>query len=295
MNIKKNGSVRNFKKFFCKNCGHQFVVKKNINLQRNKLWKEYVWGKQTLTQLGEKYRYSPRWVRRQIDSYIPDKKRVAIGKVVAIADATFFGRGYGILVFRCPHSKRNFYLKEIITEKADDYLQARLFLEQKGFVIEAVVVDGKRGLFNAFGDIPVQMCHFHQLAIVRRYLTSRPKLEASIELKSIALTLTISSEKTFTDLLNVWHEKWGTFLKEKTYSLDRKHWQHTHKRIRSAYRSLRTNLPHLFTYQKYPYLNIPNTTNSLDGFFNKLKSLLNIHRGLSPKRRLKLIREILFP
>lgn len=47
------------------------------------------------------------------------------------------------------------------------------------------------------------MCHFHQLAIMRRYLTSSPKLEAGIELKSIALTLTISSEKVFTDLLNV--------------------------------------------------------------------------------------------
>ena len=138
------------------------------------------------------------------------------------------------------------------------------------------------------------MCHFHQIAIVRRYLTSRLKLEAGKELRAITLSLPISSEKVFTDLLNAWHEKWKDFLKEKTYSFDNQRWQYTHKRIRSAYRSLKTNLPHLFTYQKYPYLKIPNTTNSLDGFFGKLKGLLNIHRGLSPKRRLKLIREILF-
>jgi len=199
------------------------------------------------------------------------------------------------LVFRCPRSKRNLYLKEIITEKADDYLQAKLFLEQKGFIIEAVVVDGKRGLFDVFSDLPTQMCHFHQMAIVRRYLTSRPKLEAGKELRAITFTLTISNEKAFNDLLNVWREKWEYFLKEKTYSPDRKHWQYTHKRIRSAYRSLINNLSHLFVYQKYPHLRIPNTTNSLDGFFSKLKNLLNIHRGLSPKRRLKLIREILFP
>ena len=212
-----------------------------------------------------------------------------------VADATFFGRGYGILVFRCPNTKCNIYLKEISTEKISDYLRAKLFLEQKGFKLEAVVIDGKRGLFKAFGDTPVQMCHFHQLAITRRYLTSRPKLESAIELRAIALTLTVSNEKSFTSLLNIWYEKWEVFLKEKTYSLDGKHWQHTHKRVRSAYRSLKTNLPYLFTYQNYPNLKIPNTTNSLDGFFNKLKSLLNIHRGLTPKRRLKLIREILFP
>lgn len=258
------------------------------------MFQEYVWGKQTLLQLALKNQRSLSWAKRQIDSYVPDKKKVAVGRIVMVADATFFGRGYGILVVRCPHSKRNLYLKEIVTERPDDYLQARMFLEQKGFIIEAAVVDGKRGLFNVFGDIPVQMCHFHQMAIIRRYLTSRPKLEASIELKAIVLTLTISTEKAFIDLLNVWHENWKDFLKEKTYSLDNKHWQYTHKRIRSAHRSLRTNLPYLFTYQKYPHLKIPNTTNSLDGFFNKLKSLLNIHRGLSPKKRLKLIREILF-
>ena len=248
-----------------------------------------------MNQLGDKYRRSPRWVRRQIDAHQLEKKKVRISKIVAIADATFFSRGYGILVFRCPHSKRNIYLKEIVTEKVDDYLQAKLFLEQKGFVFEAMVVDGRRGLFNVFADMPVQMCHFHQIAIMRRYLTSRPQLEAGKELRAITFTLTISSEKSFTDLLTVWHEKWKGFLKEKTYSLDKKHWQYTHRRIRSAYRSLNTSLPYLFTYQKHPRLKIPNTTNSLDGFFIKLKSLVNIHKGLSPKRRLKLIRDILFP
>ncbi|MEZ4907962.1 MAG: hypothetical protein R2771_10085 [Saprospiraceae bacterium] len=36
-----------------------------------------------------------------------------------------------------------------------------------------------------FKDIPVQMCQFHQSAIIRRYLTRRPKLEASCELMEI--------------------------------------------------------------------------------------------------------------
>ena len=57
-----------------------------------------------------------------------------------------------------------------------------------------------------------------------------------------------------------------------TYIMGTKYWYYTHKKVRSAYRSLKTNLPNLFTYQRYLALNIPNTTNTIDG------SLLDIRR-----------------
>ena len=63
--------------------------------------------------------------------------------------------------------------------------------------------------------------------------------------------------------------------------------------MRAAYRSLNTNMPFLFTHKKYPELKMPNTTNSLDGFFGKTKTLLRVHRGLTQERRYKLIQEIL--
>ncbi len=61
----------------------------------------------------------------------------------------------------------------------------------------------------------------------------------------------------------------------------------------SAHRSIQTNLLYPFTYQQYPHLKIPNTTNSLDGYFSKLTQLLNTHRGLTIDRRYRLIQEIL--
>ncbi|MEW6408460.1 MAG: hypothetical protein AB1465_07440, partial [Patescibacteria group bacterium] len=57
--------------------------------------------------------------------------------------------------------------------------------------------------------------------------------------------------------------------------------------------SITKNLPILYTYQKYPELNIPNTTNSLDGTFSHLKDMLRIHRGLKRTQKLKMIDEIL--
>ena len=97
----------------------------------------------------------------------------------------------------------------------------------------------------------------------------------------------------FTEELSNWYNQWETFLKEKTTNPETGRWCYTHKRVRSAYRSLKTNLPYLFTYQKYPELNIPNTTNSLDGYFSRLKKLLNVHSGLNEKRKFKIIVEIL--
>ena len=198
-----------------------------------------------------------------------------------------------MLVIRCPRLKKNIHYHEIATETPLEYLKARRAVERRGFVVEAAVIDGKRGIKAIFEDIPLQMCQFHQIMIVKRYLTSRPKTDAGKELRAITLALPVMTEKAFTELLEEWYGRHKNFLKERTYGDDGKHWQYTHRRIRSAYRSLKTNLPNLFTYQQYPKLKIPNTTNSLDGYFGRLKSLLNVHRGLNKKRRYKLIQEIL--
>lgn len=78
--------------------------------------------------------------------------------------------------------------QEIVYENADVYWKGRTELEKQGFVIQAVVVDGKKCLKSVFLDFPIQMCHFHQIAVITRYLTRRPKLEASKELRSTSIT-----------------------------------------------------------------------------------------------------------
>ncbi len=213
--------------------------------------------------------------------------------VVGIADITFWGRGYGVLVFRSWDLKQNLYWTEVATETAVVYREGRQILEELGYTFGAVVLDGRKGIKEVFADIPVQICHFHQLAAIKRYLTSRPKLEAGKELRAIALVLPKLNENLLTQVLAEWQTKWQEFLKERTYREDGKHWQHTHRKIRSAYRSLKNNLPYLFTYQKHPELNIPNTTNSLDGSFSHLKDLLRLHRGLKCERRWRIIQEVL--
>ena len=257
------------------------------------LWKKYVWKRQTAKQLAEEYQRSESWIRQQLDKFPVTKREIKPRAVVIVADMTFVKRTFGVAVIRAPHLKENLIWKTALTENAAAYHELRWRLERRGFEITAAVIDGRPGLIEVFWDVPIQMCHFHQMRIMTRYLTTRPKLIAGQALRHISLIIPNSNEDEMKQALNEWHEKWKEFLKEKTYNPRTKRWLYTHKRLRSAYRSVARNLPSLYTYQKYPELNIPNTTNSLDGTFSHLKDMLRIHRGLKKNRKLKMIDEIL--
>ena len=196
----------------------------------------------------------------------------------------------GTLVFKDSITKEIVTWKHIQSEKVEDYNYLKDELLKQGYTIQSVVLDGKRGLYKAFDNIPKQMCHFHQKKIIQRYITMNPKLEASKDLKKIMTRLTQTNEKNFTEKLNNWYEKYKLFLDEKTISNTTGKLQYTHPRIRSAYRSLRTNLPYLFTYKNYKNLVINNTTNSLEGgVFSHMKNMISLHRGLTKNMKLKLV------
>lgn len=235
------------------------------------------------------------WVRKQIDHAEKIAPALSPGPIVLAGDVTFWGREYGVFVYRAPNLKHNLWWQEVSQETPSTYRQGRVALEKQGWIIQAVVLDGKRGVREVFADISVQLCQFHQMKNVTKYLTRKPKTEAGRELRAITLTLARTTEAVFNDLLIRWHEYWKDFLSERTPCPCCKpnRWPYTHRKLRAAYRSLKTNLPYLFTYLKYPELNIPNTTNCLDGMFSQIKNRLAVHRGLRRDRRYKIIGEIL--
>ena len=198
-------------------------------------------------------------------------------------------------VLRSPKLKKNLWWQEVSRETPETYRQGWKTLEKQGWSIQAVVIDGKQGVARVFEGIPVQLCQFHQMKTVTKYLTRKPKTQAGWELRQITLTLARTTEVEFTIKLKAWHVHWETFLSERTpcFHCKPNRWPYTHRKLRAAYRSLKTNLPFLFTYLKYPELNIPNTTNCLDGMFSQIKNRLAVHRGLRRDRRYKIIREIL--
>jgi hypothetical protein len=258
------------------------------------LWHAYVHSKQTLEELEKKAQRSHVWVRKQLDRVVvPVGTDLVPQTTVIVPDTTFWGRHYGVVVFRSWTLKRNLWWNEVSSEKKMHYTYGRQILESQGWKFTAAVVDGRRGLAAVFKDIPVQMCHFHQMKIVSRYITRRPKTDAGKELWDIVYTLPRTDKNTFTKELTAWEKKWHDYIREKTYVAGTKHWYYTHKSVRGAYLSLATNLPYLFTYLAYPHLNIPNTTNTIDGYFSALKKKIHNHQGLRRDRRYKMISELL--
>ena len=243
--------------------------------------------------MSEQTNHSHVWVRKQLDATTVEARDITPHRVVIATDTTFWGRSYGVCVFRIPDEQDNIWWHEVPKEVMANYYYGRKILEDRGWRFAAAVVDGRRGLTTVFKDIPVQICQFHQMKQVTKYLTRRPETLAGQELRSIMLQLTRSNEKEFTKLLADWKKKWNLFINDKTNVTGTKYWYYTHKKVRSAYMSLERNLPHLFIYQKYPELKIPNTTNSLDGSFAHLKAKLSVHRGMRKDQRYKMISEIL--
>lgn len=232
-------------------------------------------------------------MRTQLDKYKSPPHKPTPRKCVVIADATFSGKHFGVLVFRDPHKKENLHWRGIEYETVASYQLGIVHLKEEGFEIQALVIDGRKGVREAFPGIPIQKCHFHQVKTVTKYTTKNPKLPAGQELRHVALRLKYSNEYEFTKLLDDWYEKWGEFLKERTFNPETGRKQFTHRRLRSAYFSLHRNLHDLFTFERLPEPNIPTTTNSLDGFFSHIKTALRVHRGLTQERRKKLIGIIL--
>lgn len=257
------------------------------------MWEDHVWKRQTIKDLVKTYQKSEKTIRTILDrAQIRPSVSIKPCPVICIFDATHVGDAI-LLNAREPNLKINLAWAWIESETKENYAALKAHLESRGFHLTAVVLDGRTGIPRVFEGIPVQICQFHQLQIVRRKLTLRPETEAGQTLLTIGFSIVKKTEVTLSKDLSEWFEKYGAFINERTYAVGTKRWRYTHRRVRSAYHSLKKNLPYLYTYQKYPELTIPNTTNSLDGYWSRLKNLLSAHRGKSEERTRKIVTEIL--
>jgi hypothetical protein len=272
-------------------CGKHFLGGKRVNYEE--LWNEYVEGKQTYLQLSQKYGCSVKTIQRRIDKVKVENESKVPREIVLLLDTTYWGRNFGVMLFKDSLTKENLLKYYVKHETNALYKQGVLELQERGFKILGIVCDGRKGLIQLFDKIPVQMCQFHQAAIVRRYLTKKPKLQASSELMDIVDLMSRTDKESFAGLLSSWFEKWQNFLDERSVNPETGKSFYTHKKLRSAARSLKNNLPLLFVWTENIELQMPNTTNAIDGHFANLKNKLRNHNGLSLKRKIKFIDEFL--
>jgi hypothetical protein len=256
-------------------------------------YEDYTTHKQTYAELSLKYNLSVPTIRKYFDELNTETEfkdtESKPQAVNLIFDTTFFKRRFGVMVYRS--NGINLKCSFVDTEKLEYYLTDLNSLS-KEYNFQSFTIDGRRGLIQLlqknYPNTPIQICQFHQVAIVTRYITKKPKTECSKELKGLILKLKSTTREEFKTEFKELQEKYEKYLREKN-----EQGQFIHRQLRSAIRSINTNLPYLFTFQDYNELNISNTTNSCDGSFGQWKYKVKLHRGISDKRMQKMIRVLL--
>ncbi|MDR2885704.1 MAG: hypothetical protein LBU95_02855 [Rikenellaceae bacterium] len=207
-------------------------------------------------------------------------------------DTTYWGWRFGVVAIKDSLTAKVLWRKFIRKkETLSDYTEGIRWLEEHDFKIEGVVCDGLRGIFQSLSKYRIQMCQFHQVKIVKKYLTSRPELAASRELLALAKFMVHTDKESFVGAFGEWCDRWYEFLKERSRDPATGKSRYVHKRLRSAYLSLKRNMPWLWTWYDHIEVGIPNTNNGLEGMFTDLKTKLRNHAGLSKPQREKFIDE----
>ena len=165
------------------------------------------------------------------------------------------------------------------------YISTQAFVDAiTGYTIRGTIIDGKPNLFSALAEYPIQMCQFHMIQIVTRYLTKNPKMNASKELMLLCRYMVNKRGEDFINDYKAWKTRWHDFLHKRTMHKDGKTY-YLHRRIRTLVNSIDFYLPHLFTYQNPECEGMPNTNNKIEGTFTDLKKNLNNHSGLTIDHR----------
>jgi len=136
-------------------CGKRFQSKSRPEKLEQVIFDKYVHKRSTLKDLSEEYGKSINWVRSKINAAKALKKEVGPDGYAFVADATFFGRACGYLIYRIPEIKKNVYFASIMYESIFEYQRGRMHVQKQGFKIRAITLDGRPGVRNLFSDIPV--------------------------------------------------------------------------------------------------------------------------------------------
>lgn len=275
----------------CKDCGRQFIGGERRD--KSQVITDYVEGKQTLDQLALKYGVNERTIRRDLEGmrYV---QKISKDKHVTIQmDTTYWGRRFGLMAIRDALRGKVLWRKYVTHETIADYMEGIHWLEKNHFKIYGVVIDGMKGLDKALYPYPVQLCQFHQMLIVRRYITQDPDIEASKALLDLANDITRMDKESFVGALDDWYEKYKDVVNERVQDrrIKRKTPPYMRPKLRSAYLSLRRNMPLLWTFYDHPETGLPNTNNAIEGMFSDIKTKVRVHSGISRDNRKKLLDE----
>lgn len=213
---------------------------------------------------------------------------------VLYVDGIWLARDLVVLICRSDEHVVSWYMARSETSRAWSALMDPIPAP------DVVVSDGGSGFASAvrrsWPGTRVQRCVFHAFCQVRRYTTSRPRLQAGVELYGLAGDLlhleTPRQAELWVERYLQWCGFWADFLEDTSVIDGRRVF--THERLRKARSSLSRLVSEgtLFTYLD-PALTeagpLPSTNNAAESLNARLREMLRNHRGMSLMRRVKAV------
>lgn len=172
-----------------------------------------------------------------------------------------------------------------------------------------VVCDGQKGMLEAIRrlwgeDMVIQRCHFHIMQNMRRglpYSSKEPAVQDMLYIRNLIGLIHYPDQKQdFIDIFNETYGKHREFVDEHTMKpcpTGQLFPKYKHAKLHTVYVQMQELIANdnIFTFITYPGLNIPNTTNLLEGGINSaISELLLVHRGLNYEGQCYLINEYLW-
>jgi len=288
----KSGTQR----WFCKKCKSIITPKIDNNSKQLQIFLKWLFGRQKQSDMPG----GGRTFRRKTSQFWniwPMPPKVEERKDVLFVDGIYMGRKACVLICCDEEHVLGWYLCRYEHAGAWAALMSRI-AEPK-----VVVSDGGTGFYKALKDIwpnaKHQRCVFHVFCQVKRYITSKPKTMAGIELYVLSKDLLHLDNKENSEewvrRFWEWKEKYNEFLKQVTRD-ENGNYRPTHERVLKAQGSLYRLAKEgtMFTYLEKDLKDkidkIPSTNNQIEGGINsRLRSMLRDHRGLSIERRIKAV------
>jgi hypothetical protein len=96
------------------------------------LWDSYTKGKQTYSQLASTYSCSIRTIQRNLDKHQIVEDEKIISPVIVLMDTTYWGRNFGVMLFKDAITKQNLLKYYVKTETNSLYVKGIDELKGRG-------------------------------------------------------------------------------------------------------------------------------------------------------------------
>ncbi len=201
-------------------------------------------------------------------------------------DGTFLRRPHSIVVLMDGQGHRVLRGQFGVRENSPSELMAFFKpMIDEGLRPLSFTVDGNRNVITVlkalWPEIVIQRCLVHIQRQGLSWCRNFPKTVYARQLRKIFSQIkridTITDREAFIKLVDTWESRYGEVIAE------RKETGPVFSDIKRARSMLLHALPDMFHYLDDP--NISTTTNSLEGYFSRLKSHYRQHRGLSTQKR----------